>query len=64
LTSAGAALLFLLFTIVYALCLVMPSWAAGLIVGSVLAVFAALLQMAGVRRFKLIHPSPNGPLEP
>jgi uncharacterized membrane protein YqjE len=64
LTSAGAvtalfALLFLLFTIVYALSLVMPSWAAALIVGSVLAVFAALLLMAGVRRFKQIHPVPE-----
>jgi uncharacterized membrane protein YqjE len=64
LISAGAvttlfALLFLLFTIVYALSLVMPSWAAALIVGSVLAVFAALLLMAGVRRFKKIHPVPE-----
>ena len=68
LTSAGAvtalfAILFLLFTIVYALSLVMPSWAAALIVGSVLAVFAALLLMSGLRRFKQIHPVPERTVE-
>jgi hypothetical protein len=56
--TALFALLFLLFTIVYSLSLVMPSWAAALIVGSVLPVFAALL-MAGVRRFKQIRPAPE-----
>ena len=68
LTGAGAvtalfALLFLLLTIVYALSLVLPIWAAALIVGSVLAVFAALLLMVGVRHFKQIHPVPERTVE-
>jgi uncharacterized membrane protein YqjE len=62
LLGAGAvtaifAILFLLLTIVYALALVMPSWAAALIVGAALAVTASVTLPAGVRRFKQIPPT-------
>jgi uncharacterized membrane protein YqjE len=55
--------LFLLLTIVHALSLVMPSWAAALIVGATLAVTAAVTLTAGVKRFKLIHPTPERTVE-
>lgn len=51
--------LFLLLTIVYALTLVMPGWAAALIVGTALAVVASMTLASGVQRFKQIHPSPE-----
>jgi len=54
---ATYALLFLLLTAVFALTLVMPSWAAALIVGAALAVVATLMLTGGVRRFKQIHPA-------
>jgi uncharacterized membrane protein YqjE len=62
LLSAGAvtaifAILFLLLTIVHTLALVMPSWAAALIVGAALAVVASVMLPAGVRRFKQIAPT-------
>jgi uncharacterized membrane protein YqjE len=68
LLGAGAvtaifAILFLLLMIVHALALVMPSWAAALIVGAVLAVVAGVTLPAGVRRFKLIHPTPERTVE-
>ena len=57
--TAIFAVLFLLLTLVYALALVMPSWAAALIVGAALAIVAALMLTAGLRRFKQIHPTPE-----
>src|ERR1700674_3477290 len=59
LLGAGAvtaifAILFLLLMIAHALALVMPSWAAALIVGAALAVVASVMPSAGVRRFKQI----------
>jgi uncharacterized membrane protein YqjE len=68
LLGAGAvtaifAILFLLLMTVYVLALVLPSWAAALIVGAALAVAAALMLTAGVRRFKLIHPTPERTVE-
>ena len=68
LLGAGAltaifAILFLLLMIVYALALVMPSWAAALIVGAALAVVAGVTLSAGIRRFKLIHPTPERTVE-
>jgi uncharacterized membrane protein YqjE len=57
------ALLFFLLTLVYALALVMPSWAAALIVGAALAVIATLMLKTGLRRFKRIHPSPERAVE-
>lgn len=57
------AILFLLLTIVYALALVLPSWAAALIVGGLLAVAASGLLAAGLRRLKQIHPTPERTVE-
>ena len=54
--SAVFAMLFLLLMIMYALALVMPTWAAALIVGAGLAATAAVSLMAGIKRFKIIHP--------
>ena len=64
LLGAGAvtaifAILFLLLMIVSALALVMPSWAASLIVGAILAVVASVVLTTGVRRFRQIQPAPN-----
>ena len=61
--TAIFAMLFLLLMIVYALALVMPSWAAALIVGAVLAVVASVMLTAGIRRFKQIHPTPERTVE-
>jgi uncharacterized membrane protein YqjE len=68
LLGAGAvtaifAMLFFLLMIVYALTLVVPSWAAALIVGAALAVVASVMLTAGVRRFKQIHPTPERTVE-
>ena len=68
LLGAGAvtaifAIFFLLLMIVYALALVVPSWAAALIVGAALAVVASVMLMAGVGRFKQIHPTPERTVE-
>ena len=68
LLGAGAvtaifAMLFFLLMIVYALTLVIPSWAAALIVGAALAVVASVMLTAGVRRFKQIHPTPERTVE-
>jgi len=62
LLGAGAvtaifAILFLLLMIVHTMALVMPSWAAALIVGSALALVASVMLPAGVRRFKHIPPT-------
>jgi uncharacterized membrane protein YqjE len=57
--TASFAILFLLLMIVYALALVMPSWAAALIVGAALAVVASVVLTAGVRRFKQLHTAPE-----
>jgi uncharacterized membrane protein YqjE len=61
--TAIFALLFLLLTLAYALALVMPSWAAALIVGAALAVIATLMLITGRRRFKQIHPTPGRTVE-
>jgi uncharacterized membrane protein YqjE len=61
--AAVYAILFLLLTAVFALTLVMPSWAAALIVGAALAFVAALLLAGGVKRFKQIHPTPERTVE-
>ncbi len=68
LLGAGAvtaifATLFLLLVIVYALALVMPSWAAALIVGAALAVVASVMLTAGIKRFKQIYPTPARTVE-
>lgn len=61
--SAVYAVLFLLLMTVYALTLVMPNWAAALVVGGALAIVAAVAITAGVKRFKEIHPTPERTLE-
>ena len=63
-TAAGAltgifAALFLLLAILYALSLVIASWAAALIVGGMLAIVAAITLNAGLKRFKQLSPLPN-----
>ena len=57
--TAGFSILFLLLTIVYALSLVMPNWAAALLVGAALAIAAAATISGGIKRFKQIHPTPE-----
>jgi len=54
---------FLLLTIVYALTLVMPNWAAALVVAVVTALIAAGLLTAGRSQLKQIHPSPERTVE-
>ena len=61
--TAVFATLFFLITALYALALVMPSWAAALIVGGVLALVATLMLTAGIRQFKQIHPTPDRTVE-
>ena len=61
--TAILAILFLLLVIVHALALVMPNWAAALIVGAALAVVASVTLTAGIRRFKQIHPTPARTVE-
>ncbi len=51
------AALFLLLTIVFALALVMPLWAATLIAGTTLALAASLTLTAGVKRFQQRRPA-------
>lgn len=68
LLGAGAvtaifAALFLLFTLDRALALVVPAWAAALILGTALAVAAGMMLMAGLRQFRLIHPAPERTVE-
>ena len=50
------AVLFLLLTIVFALALIIPIWAAMLIPGTTLAVVASVLLSAGVKRFQRRRP--------
>jgi uncharacterized membrane protein YqjE len=61
--TAIFAILFLLLAIVYGLALVVPSWAAAVIVGVALAVVASVLLASGVTRFKQIHPTPARTVE-
>ena len=57
--SAVFAVLFLLLASVYALTLVMPQWAAALVVAAVLGIVAAVIVKLGVKRFKTIHVAPK-----
>jgi uncharacterized membrane protein YqjE len=66
--SAGAltaffAMFFLLFMMVAALALVMPAWAADLIVALVLGVAAAVMLSTGMKRFREIHAAPQRTVE-
>lgn len=51
--------LFMLLAIVYALSVVMPAWAAALIVGASVGVIAALACGLGIKRFKAIRAVPK-----
>jgi len=57
------ATFFVLLTIVYALTRVMPDWAAALVVAVLLAVVAGVTLMAGLKRFKQVHPTPERTIE-
>lgn len=64
LLGAGAvaalfAVLFLLYTVADLLALVLPGWAAALIVGGVLAIAAGVTLSAGAKEFRRIHPKPE-----
>jgi len=61
--AAIFALLFLLQTAFLALALILPGWAAALVVGLVLGVIAALVLTVAVNRFKQIHPTPERTVE-
>jgi uncharacterized membrane protein YqjE len=61
--TAMFAVLFLLLTVVYALALVMPEWAAAMLVGAALAAVAIVLFAVGLKRFKQIHPTPARTVE-
>ena len=68
LLGAGAltgffAILFLLLMIASALALVMPNWAAALVVGAALAVAAGVMLTGGVKSFQRIHPTPERTVE-
>jgi len=56
-------LAFLLLAAVYALALVLPNWAAALIVGGVMALIAAVSLGTGKKRMKEIHPKPERTVE-
>jgi len=53
------ALLFGLWTLVYALALVWPMWAATLLLAGVLGVASAALIAGGRYRLKTVHPTPT-----
>ena len=57
------AILFFLLMIMYAVVLVMPEWAAALVVGAVLAVAAGITLSAGMKQFNQIHPTPERTVE-
>ena len=64
LVGVGALMLtlgvvFLMLAIVYALSLIVPEWAAALIVGGGASVVAALCVGLGIRRFKAIRAVPK-----
>jgi hypothetical protein len=54
---------FLLFAAVYALALVVPNWAAALIVTAILMAVAATTMMAGLKQLKRVHPAPEKTVE-
>jgi uncharacterized membrane protein YqjE len=61
--SGVFAVLFVLWTVAYALSLVWPKWAATLTIAAILAVAAAVLVVTGVRRFESLHPIPERTVE-
>jgi uncharacterized membrane protein YqjE len=53
------ALVFVLWTLVYALALVWPMWAATLLIAAVLAVTSSVLIAGGRQRIKTVHATPT-----
>lgn len=54
---------FLLLAAVYALALVLPGWAAALIVSGILGLIAAGTLSAGIKQFRRVHPVPDRTVE-
>lgn len=68
LVGAGAvcgvfATFFLLLTVVCALAIVLPYWAASLIVAVLLATIAGIVLSAGLKQFKQVNPVPDKTVE-
>ena len=61
--TALFAILFLLYTIVDALSIVMPVWAAALIVGAVLAIAASFMLTSGLSQLRQIYPNRDQTVE-
>ncbi len=61
--TASFALLFSLLAIVYALTIVMPNWAAALIVAVALSIAAGGTLTAGRQRFQKLYPTPKRTVE-
>jgi uncharacterized integral membrane protein len=61
--TALFAFLFLLVTLVDALSLFMPHWAAALIVAFALTIIAGGMLRAGIKHFRHIHPTPQRTVE-
>jgi uncharacterized membrane protein YqjE len=60
---AAFAVTFLLWTIVYAVGLVWPMWAATLVVAAVLGMAGAVILSSGVRQMKHVSPTPERTVE-
>lgn len=56
---ATFSVLFLLVAIIYALSLVIPAWAAALVVAVAVAALAGILVGAGIRRLKAVRAAPK-----
>jgi len=61
--AAAGAWIFLMWTVVYALSIIMPMWAATLIVALVMAGAAWVLIVSGLRRAARINPIPERTVE-
>jgi cytochrome c biogenesis protein CcdA len=60
---AAFALTFLLWTVVYALGLVWPLWAATLAVAAVLGIAGGVMLTSGINRMKHVSPTPERTIE-
>ncbi len=61
--SALFAVWLLLLTLLFALAIAMPMWAAALILFVITGIATALLLTAGKKRFKAVHPTPEKTIE-
>jgi uncharacterized membrane protein YqjE len=60
---AAFAMTFLLWTVVYAVGLVWPMWAATLVVAAVLGLAGAVMLSSGIHRMKHVSPTPERTVE-